>query len=217
MASGLGAAASAILDGKLPADSKPILARRKGIEQGIADAKRLEREDHEFARAKKTLAAQTHQSLRPTAKSAAVVSSPTATHDPVLEKQLKKIATQGIVALFNAVRQAQGVREETTKKGAKRQRSGDGTGPAPAGGSAVEVTKDSFLDILRRGNAVVPGGGRGTASSAQGGASFLRDDYLIGKKQRTKDFGTEVAEEEKDLEGDGDGADGEYEFDDDEF
>ena len=121
---GLGAAAAAILDGKLPAEAKPILARRKAIEQGLADAKRQEREDQEFARAKKALTAQSHQKLRTTAASAqpsaAGVASPSAAHDPVLEKQLKKIATQGIVALFNAVKEAQGVRE--TKKVCARAR-----------------------------------------------------------------------------------------------
>lgn len=106
---GLGAAAAAILDGKLPGDAKPILARRKAIEQSIADAKRQEREEHELARAKKAFTLQPHKALqRDSTQVRVAVTSPSASHDPVLEKKLKKIATQGIVALFNAVRQAQG-------------------------------------------------------------------------------------------------------------
>ena len=113
-ATGFGAAAAAILDGKLPQDAKkPILARRKSLERNIEDTKRQEREDNELAKAKKSLAIQSHQQLRAGPKQQAMVTrSPIIAHNPGLEKQLKKIATQGIVTLFNAVRQAQGVRAE---------------------------------------------------------------------------------------------------------
>ena len=214
-ATGLGAAAAAILDGKLPGDAvKPILARRKAIEQSIEETKRQEREEHQIARAKKALNVQPHQKLRVGAGAPAVVGSHAAAHDPVLEKKLKKIATQGIVALFNAVRDAQGVRVK--EKAVKRKRIPE------KGDEAVEVSKDSFLDILRRGaGGSAAGGGAGGAggaaveSSVAGRASYLRDDYLIGKKQRTKDFGADLAEDEEDV--DNGMAKDEAEFDDDEF
>ena len=76
------------------------------------------------------------------------------------------------------------------------------------------MPKDSFLDILRR-----RASGDGSSSSAPevgaaGRASFLRDDYLISKKQRTKDYEADIAEDEEDLEEENDELVG---FDDDEF
>ena len=82
------------------------------------------------------------------------------------------------------------------------------------------MSKDSFLDILRRGAGGAGGGGATGGEAAESGtagrASYLRDDYLIGKKQRTKDFGADLAEDEEDLDDDGMAKD-EAEFDDDEF
>mmetsp|Transcript_5616 Transcript_5616/g.14329 ORF Transcript_5616/g.14329 Transcript_5616/m.14329 type:complete len:209 (-) Transcript_5616:9-635(-) len=192
MASGLGAAAAAILDVPFPAATRPILARRKAIEKSIADAKRQEREDHELARAKKALTVEAHRPLAADAERSQAVASTSAPHDPALEKRLKKIATQGIVTLFNAVRQAQGVRDE--KKGKKRLRTPEAA-TSDAGSVPVQVTKDSFLDILRRGSrdAAAP------RSNGDGRTSYLRDDYLIGKKPRTKDFGADLPEDEEDV------------------
>jgi hypothetical protein len=119
--SGLGAAAASILDAKLPADAVPILARRSAPERAIAEAKREERESHALARAKKTLVNQAHQPLRPKGSAGksldvAGVSGNQAANDPVLERTLKKIATNGVVALFNAVRATQTQPAEESKK-----------------------------------------------------------------------------------------------------
>ena len=91
----LGDVAGSILDAQLPAGA-PILARRRGPEKRLAEAKAEEEEAKAVAQAKKALKSQAHRALRSTAAT-----------DPVLETMLRKTATQGVVSLFNAVRAAQ--------------------------------------------------------------------------------------------------------------
>lgn len=93
----LGDVASSILDAKLPDGIGPILARRQSLERKIAEVHEEEREQAEVARAKRALRSQAHLTLR----------SSEVTTDLVLETMLKKVATKGVVALFNAVRTAQ--------------------------------------------------------------------------------------------------------------
>ena len=97
----LGDVAGSILDATLPVGElgAPILSRRKGPERKLAEAKAEEKAQMQVARAKRALSEQPHKALK--------ASQQLTTTDLVLETSLRKIATKGVVALFNAVRTAQ--------------------------------------------------------------------------------------------------------------
>ena len=199
----LGDVAASILDASLP-DGPPILARRRGPERRLAEAKAEEREQSAVARAKRALAEQPHQSLRAAGAAAS---------DPVLETKLRKIATRGVVQLFNAVRAAQKDETEGEGEGKKAKRPRKEQPPARPGaadeassGAPADLSRDSFLDLLRRGSgpAAKPSGRTAEARAASGGggegamgASFLRDDFMLGRN-RAKDWAREEEEEEED-------------------
>ena len=208
----LGDVAASILDASLP-DGPPILARRRGPERRLAEARAEEREQAVVAKAKRSLSEQPHRALK----------SASAPADPVLETSLRKIATRGVVQLFNAVRTAQkdDPEEEAGGRKAKRQRrAAPGEGAAGSGGAAADLSKDSFLDILRRGtgpSSRASGASAGrTAPSGEGaaaaGASFLRDDFMLGRN-RAKDWEREADEEEEEEDEGARGADDEEEED----
>ncbi len=176
----IGEVALNILDATLPSEGAPILAKRKSHERKIDEAKQEERDDAALSRAKKVVKEQGHQTLRVTSD------APAAMVDPVMETALRKTATRGVVSLFNAVREAQKeVRQEAKTKTQKRRKSGAAE-PTEAGASAVapgarDISKESFLDILRRGTAppkAAPAGG----SAAGTTPSYLRDDYMLGQR-----------------------------------
>ena len=81
--------AARLLEQPLPSSSggAPILARRSSAVRQIDDAKREEREAAAISRAKRSLATQAHTTLRTGADASSAV----------LERQLKKIATRGVV------------------------------------------------------------------------------------------------------------------------
>ena len=63
------------------------------------------------------------------------------------------------------------------------------------------MSKQSFLDILRRGK----------APSVQGSAvSFLQDDFMVGGKNKVRDWDNDIADNEKDVEFDDGGNDGDF-------
>ena len=78
--------------------------------------------------------------------------------------------------------------------------------------AAADLSKDSFLDILRRGTAGSAKTERAAAKPADrsGGAasraSFMRDDFMLGR-HKAKDWGTDVAEDEIDFVEEARGAD----------
>lgn len=198
----LGDVAAGILDGSLPLGEGPILARRKGPERKIAEAKAEEREQAAVSRAKRALAEQPHQPLR---KTGLVTTKPTT--DLVLETSLRKIATRGVVQLFNAVRTSQKTDDDDglSKKDAKRARRDERAtareegSASQSGGVTADLSRDSFLDILRRGTGGPPAGrargaAPGSSSEDASGASFLRDDFMLGKS-RAKDWEREEEEE----------------------
>ena len=85
------------------------------------------------------------------------------------EKELKKIATRGVVALFNAVSEAQKPAEDDN-----------------SGVVAKDMDKSDFLDMLQKKSS--PGTG-GSTSSSTGAAenttpSYLRDDYMTGASMK---------------------------------
>ena len=93
---------------------------------------------------------------------------------------------------------------------AKRRRDAADQAPASSvqGGAsreaAADLSKDSFLDILRRGSSGAAKTERG--SGAAPGASFMRDDFMLGR-HKAKDGGTDVAEDEVNFVEDAHGAD----------
>ena len=201
----IGEVALNILDASLPSEGAPILAKRKSYERKIDEAKQEERDTAALSRARKVVKEQGHQTLR--VKSDA----PVAIVDPVLETALRKTATRGVVSLFNAVREAQKeVRRETKTKTQKRRKSGAAE-PTDVGASAVapgarDISKESFLDILRRGTAppkAAPAGG-----SAAGGTtpSYLRDDYMLGQRtSKAKHWELDVDDDLADVEDEAEG------------
>ena len=79
--------------------------------------------------------------------------------------------------LFNAVRAAQKEAPEAAPKKAKRQRRDPGAATAPPAAAPLDLSRDSFLDILRRGT----GGAKAGAPSSS--AAFLRDDFMLGESK----------------------------------
>lgn len=186
----LGDVASSILDAELPGDGVPILARRRGPEKRIAEEKAEEREQLEVARAKRALKGQVHRQLKATGAS-----------NPALEMMLRKTATKGVVALFNAVRNAQREAPEPSKPkrrrlGEERSDPADGAGSSTDSGVANRAfdSRDSFLDILRRGSS----GAQRLQKKPQApaldatGADFLQEDFMMGRN-RAKDWEHDIA------------------------
>ena len=133
----LGDVAAAVLDAALPETSAPpILAKKRSLERRVDEAKRQEREAVALTKAKKVVASKQHSSVRITHKTVAAGSADGAMLvDVALEASLRRIATRGVVQLFNSVRAAQrDTPEDGLKKAAKRPRHARGTAePAPAG------------------------------------------------------------------------------------
>lgn len=201
----LGDVAARLLDHRLPEVSSfaPILARRASAVRKLDEAKRDEREATALARAKKVLATQGHLTLRDKKGAASATDASSA----VLEKTLRKIATRGVVQLFNAVRTAQKDRPREVQKKVKRQKRAAGI-DGPTGYSApLDLSRDSFLDILRRGS------NAGKPDTARSSATFLRDDFMLGDS-KAKHWGKPLDDE--DAEEKADEAEGEMDFDDDE-
>mgnify|MGYP003684881129 CR=1 FL=1 len=184
--------AARLLGYDLPASSTtPILAKRSSTVRKIDEAKQEEKEALAISRAKKMLATHGHLTLRDKQGQVSAASA----SNVVLEKSLRKIATRGVVQLFNAVRTAQKDKPER-KRILKRQRRGTGATMNDATPSApLDLSRDSFLDILRRGSH--------SASVRQAGkksnASFLNDDFMLGDN-KTKHWGKPLDDNEDDDE-----------------
>ncbi len=189
-----------ILDASLPSEGVPILAKRKSAARKIDEAKQEERDTAALSRAKKVVKEQGHQTLRVTSD------APAAVLDPVLETTLRKTATRGVVSLFNAVREAQKEqRQEAKAKAPKRRKTGEaaeaGTSAAP--GAPQDISKESFLDILRRGTAPPKAApGSGAVATAP---SYLRDDYMLGQRtSKAKHWELDVDDDLADVEDEAD-------------
>ena len=176
-----------------PVDGGPVLAKRSSITQAIDQELKNQKEETAIAHAKKVLAAQqslTHRLAKRPQKSKVQP-------DLVLETNLRKIATKGVVQLFNAVRAAQRSADvEPAKKKAKmRGKTDDEASKSSVRASApLDLSRETFFDILRRGNTT--GGNTEPAS-----APFLRDDYVFSKS-KAKHWGQPLeGEEEKEDNG----------------
>ena len=96
-------------------------------------------------------------------------------------------------------------RKEAGQGAAAGASHGEGVAAAPA----ADLSKDSFLDILRRGTAPPKtdrAAAKPTERGSSSGASFLRDDFMLGK-QKAKDWDRDVDADEEDFVEDAHGAD----------
>ena len=192
----LGDVAGAILDAKLSAGGAPILARRRGPERKLAEEKEEERKILGIAHVRRALLEKPHKMPSEKGK---------AKPDLALETMLRKTATKGVVALFNAVRSAQCSDDEDSEQGraanrAKRKRETQGHQQE----DASSPSKQSFLDILRRGGEASVAAAaatrkaqanRAAAETNSNGARFLRDDFMLGPN-RNRDYEREVEGDE---------------------
>jgi len=194
----LGDVAQQVLGLALPEEGAPILAKRKSVERKIDEAKREERDSHALSRAKRSLAVQAHRKLR---------GAKAGDTDAVLEGKLRKIATGGVIQLFNNVRALQREPEPSKQKKRERRRATAATLPENSGarpGAPLDMSKESFLDILRRGSAAA-GSATGAAAARPGAAApFLQDDFgLVKRKAKAKHWDNPADDEEEDEEEEG--------------
>lgn len=130
----LGFAIASILGEKANAE-QPILARRKGIERKIEDAK-LEAKARAVLRRQKLEAKDSARQVKADFSQANY------------EKLLKKVATKGVVQLFNAIQQHQVMKEKL----AKEKAAAAGSRKSEVATQIKQISKTSFLDMLKGGS-----------------------------------------------------------------
>ena len=105
------------------------------------------------------------------------------------ERKLRKTATRGVVALFNAVQQHQlhQSREALAAEGGAKA------------SKSKALPKSNFLDLLKRGTQPAEDSS-GAKAAAAGGWDALREDFMLESKSRLRDFDGEAAEDEDEEE-----------------
>mmetsp|Transcript_9674 Transcript_9674/g.15882 ORF Transcript_9674/g.15882 Transcript_9674/m.15882 type:complete len:297 (+) Transcript_9674:198-1088(+) len=106
------------------------------------------------------------------------------------ERQLRKIATRGVVVLFNAIQTHQAKDRSVAKEEKKEKPKKD----------LKEVSKNTFLDMLKKGGKKTnEDEGEDDKEEVQGkGWNALRDDFMVGAG--VKDFEKEEEEEDQEEE-----------------
>jgi len=109
--------------------------------------------------------------------------------DIEVERSLRRVATRGVVALFNAITQHQHASAEAAAGGAA-----GGAGKSTAR-DVKQLSKDNFLQMLKtKGGAAVgtaagagagAGGEGGGAGSVGGASAWLRDDFMTGGRGKS--------------------------------
>ena len=147
-AGGFGAALSKILTRELrdAPSAGPVLAKRHTAAAKLASAARTSAREEGRARERKRVAAAARNVL-PSALTADY------------ERQLRKVGTKGVVALFNAIATHQRVTEAVPEDGARPS----------ARAKTIGAAQASFLDLLRTSAAAAATGGAG-AGAGDGGA-----------------------------------------------
>lgn len=199
-AGGFGAALAKVLSRGVDA-AKPVLSKRHTAMQKLVEAKEKESKDLGKVRKERKALRKAHN-LDP-------LRAP-----PEFEKQLKKVATKGVVALFNAIAKHQHAVAEAERNAEKTS---DKV-------RAVSAQQKSFLDLLKSGVGTDKAGavpvksiaatapGKTTSSSgpaAKKGATWASEAYQPNKK------GAAAADDDDDEEMDGgdilySGSDDEY-------
>ncbi|KAI9209775.1 Rrp15p-domain-containing protein [Polychytrium aggregatum] len=142
---------------------RPILAQKKEIERAI-DEEKLE------SKATRTISVQKKAEL----ERGHVVPDHTTTD---YEKKLRKLATKGVVQLFNAIRAAQKSADEVS------------TGVQKNNQAVPVVSKSSFLDMIKRPQKSASGSTDETPKQSQpdaskkdtpgGGVAWTKSDYML--------------------------------------
>jgi hypothetical protein len=119
--------------------------------------------------------------------------------DVAFERELRKVATRGVVALFNAIQthQASAQAADKDRSAASAKEAASAASKRKAMRDVKEVSKDAFLDILKKAGKAPEGMGAG-AEAKRSGWNVLRDDYGMVATKMT-DF--EREEEANDDEG----------------
>ncbi|GBG26173.1 RRP15-like protein [Hondaea fermentalgiana] len=166
-------------------DGTTVLTKRKTKE--MKENEKLRREARKRKRVRKAKREAREQGMEP----------PQAA-DIAFERQLRKIATKGVVMLFNTI---------NTHQNKKRALTEDKNDSSKKKGINVKgASKDSFLDMLKQGaTKKAPATSDvedeevdedGPATEAGAGWGVMRDDYMIGAK--LSDYGKAEAGEELD-------------------
>lgn len=179
---------------------RPILAKRKRVELRLAQQRRKLSEESALQRVKKERKRRGHV---PLGARAARVTELGDAYDVSIDVLMRQIATRGVVRLFNAVQQAQGgALGLGFAGGAVGVPGGGGRGDSAQRGEATGngLSKDAFLDLLKKAPVRTAGGSPG--------AAYLQDDFEFGGsgKRRMKDWGR--TDEATDGDGDSDEGDG---------
>ncbi|XP_071506231.1 RRP15-like protein [Diadema antillarum] len=184
-------AMASILRKEAPEGSSAVLAKSKDY------AKAKEQEHKEFMERLKE-----KQSKKKWENMARAIPKVT---DRERERALQRIATKGVVQLFNAVKKQQKTREEKLKEVGGSQRK--------QAKVEASLTKGDFLDMLRGTPAPSktdsnPKSRAGLSSSSQPATKehpswgVLRDDFMLGAKM--KDWDKDDGSDESDLDDDND-------------
>ncbi|KAJ3161310.1 hypothetical protein HDU86_007092 [Geranomyces michiganensis] len=185
----LASAIGKILAGALGAKdaTRPILAKQKHLEQAINNEKLEDKARRIITAEKKKKVEIGH-----------VVPDHTTTD---YEKKLRKVATRGVVKLFNAIRVAQRTAEEVKSDGVLKNRD-----------TAPVISKNTFLDMIKPktagDDAAAPGvsaaakpvaslaDAKSKPAAAGSGPSWAKEDYMM---KAPKHWDEEDDEEEADV------------------
>mmetsp|Transcript_21130 Transcript_21130/g.30549 ORF Transcript_21130/g.30549 Transcript_21130/m.30549 type:complete len:280 (-) Transcript_21130:81-920(-) len=180
-----------ILHQQVPGKKIPVLAKRKTaimkeLEEEFADRDRLKR-----LRAQRKLAREKH-----------IVIPDVSTAD--YERQLRKVATRGVVALFNAITKSK--RQESEKQD---EFSSNPTAKKSKTKDVMELSRSNFLSLLKADTTSNKNGGnqqsgetedsrddKTTTEAKSSSWAALKDDYLTDKKLALKDWDQDESDEE---------------------
>ena len=184
-----------ILNQNIPSTKQPVLAKRK-----TQLMKEIENQKGEKARLQKL---RKERKLR---KEKQLVVPDVLSM--VYEKQLKKLATRGVVALFNAIAKAKkdslAPTEEDDNKVSKAS-TGVSKIPSKAKPSLKQITQDNFLQLLNKNddnkvdNSVKSESIKETSDKSW---SVLKDNFFVGKNMTLKDWDKEVSDDDDDDDND---------------
>lgn len=204
---GMADAFSRILSQRLPeacADA-PVLAKRKTKQMKEAEAERAEVKRLRLERIAR--------------RKVKEVGMHTPDHrDIEYERSLRRVATRGVVALFNAIAQHQHT------SAAEEGSAAAGLQPAKTARDIKQLSKDNFLQMLKapKGGAAAGSGasaeaqpvssaaGSGGSTATKGASAWLRDDFMtMGRGKSIKDWDRheEQGDSDDDEDEGGDGGD----------
>jgi hypothetical protein len=118
--------------------------------------------------------------------------------DVAFERELRKVATRGVVTLFNAIQthQASAQAADKDRSAASAKEAASAASKRKAMRDVKEVSKDAFLDILKQSGKAPAGAGAEAKASA--GWNVLRDDYgMVATKMTDFEREEEANEEEE--------------------